>query len=635
MEKADIKILVVDDDEILGKGLLQALQRAGYDGRLAQTPEQAKNLVQHTDFQVLLIDCMLPKLNGVDLVQELKQHFVEIPKLILMTGVFKDKNFEKESTQTTGANAFLIKPFPVDLLIATVDDQIKNLIDEEDKSLLSLVKLSNLGASHVLSTLNENPTLHGFQLPLLFSLLGRVKFDGNVQTVSANGEVGEIVWSEGQIVEVKVKNNRSFLGGLLVEHGFTTAEEVEHVLALENNKPIGERLVENLSLSPHAIKVIREEQLVIRLSQIIQDTSVEVSISEVDISGLETYQTLPKARLEELFWDWSLSKTTQEWLETEYAPWVDTVLNLKPMKSRPAAVLMASFPSLDDVSKEIKTKPTPLQEVLDSHGEDQKILQLIHALILCGGLQFGAKSRSPESFDSKIKRYKKILKNYQDKDFFQVLGVKQQFRSKEVHRAYHDIAKGLHPDKLPAEAPQELKDLATEIFAIVSLAYSTLTDDLKLQKYRQDMERKETARSFEKEPFYQEAISELMNQRYSQALIKFERLMSEKIDFPDLISFYLWAQIKTGHGRLTMQDLYQVPPESRHSAAYLAVKGLIYKNQCNFKKAMECFQNARYLDSNLRGVQREIAATLAEVEALKQTPLEKIVDKLLGKKKSA
>ena len=77
------KILVVEDEAHLAKGLQFNLEREGYLVTLADNGQSALDLLGEEDFDLMVLDIMLPKLSGLDLIPEpkptLSESFVAIP----------------------------------------------------------------------------------------------------------------------------------------------------------------------------------------------------------------------------------------------------------------------------------------------------------------------------------------------------------------------------------------------------------------------------------------------------------------------------------------------------------------------------------------------------------------------------
>jgi CheY-like chemotaxis protein len=102
-----LSILVVDDDEVLGRVLSRVLGQQGHVVRRAETVAQALALAQDHSFHLALIDLYLPDGNGLELARRLRQEHPGI-QLILMTAyplILRDRPHLAEEF-----NQVLIKP---------------------------------------------------------------------------------------------------------------------------------------------------------------------------------------------------------------------------------------------------------------------------------------------------------------------------------------------------------------------------------------------------------------------------------------------------------------------------------------------------------------------------------------------
>jgi len=109
MENAKpIKILLVEDEESIRSVYTEYLQMEGFEVEEAKDGEEALLKAKTFDFDVLLLDIMLPKLDGLEVLKAIKQ--VEILKekpVILLTALGRDSIIQKGFE--LGADGYLIK----------------------------------------------------------------------------------------------------------------------------------------------------------------------------------------------------------------------------------------------------------------------------------------------------------------------------------------------------------------------------------------------------------------------------------------------------------------------------------------------------------------------------------------------
>ncbi len=106
-------ILVVDDEENIREIITEFLDTLGYSVVSAKDGEEALRMCTKYSFDLVVTDIRMPKLNGLKLLQMLKQIFPNLP-VILMTGYQPSKS--QEEAMTTKADAYLLKPFSLSSL---------------------------------------------------------------------------------------------------------------------------------------------------------------------------------------------------------------------------------------------------------------------------------------------------------------------------------------------------------------------------------------------------------------------------------------------------------------------------------------------------------------------------------------
>jgi len=110
-----MKILIVEDNDSVAGFLEQASEEAGYEVRRIGDGGEALNLVQPGSFDLILLDVMLPGLNGFELTKFWRQSGVLTPILIITA---RDALEDKLSGLDAGADDYIVKPFQIAELLA-------------------------------------------------------------------------------------------------------------------------------------------------------------------------------------------------------------------------------------------------------------------------------------------------------------------------------------------------------------------------------------------------------------------------------------------------------------------------------------------------------------------------------------
>lgn len=114
MKNKKIKILLIDDEEEFASALAERLELRGYIAKIAKDGESGISLLTHDSFDIVVLDLMMPGLNGLDTLKQIKEINKHLP-VILLTGHGSTKD-GKEGINI-GAFDFLIKPLDIKELI--------------------------------------------------------------------------------------------------------------------------------------------------------------------------------------------------------------------------------------------------------------------------------------------------------------------------------------------------------------------------------------------------------------------------------------------------------------------------------------------------------------------------------------
>ena len=111
----DMKILYVEDEKYLARSMEQVLKKENYSVDLAHDGETGLDLAMTGLYDVLILDIMLPKINGIEILRELRENDITTPVLLLTA---KGDTDDKVIGLDSGADDYLAKPFQKAELLA-------------------------------------------------------------------------------------------------------------------------------------------------------------------------------------------------------------------------------------------------------------------------------------------------------------------------------------------------------------------------------------------------------------------------------------------------------------------------------------------------------------------------------------
>jgi DNA-binding response OmpR family regulator len=123
------RVAIVDDDRFVREMLELGLTREGFSVRTASDGLAALELVREWDPEVIVLDVMMPKIDGITLLPRLRQ-ITQAPILMLTA---KGETTDKVSSLGAGADDYLVKPFVFEELIARLQAKLRRpqLIEED------------------------------------------------------------------------------------------------------------------------------------------------------------------------------------------------------------------------------------------------------------------------------------------------------------------------------------------------------------------------------------------------------------------------------------------------------------------------------------------------------------------------
>ncbi len=103
-----MRILIAEDDAVLADGLTRSLRRAGYAADCVGNGEQADMALSSENYDVVILDLGLPKMDGLEVLRRLRMRKSAVPVMILTA---RDALDERVKGLDLGADDYMIKPF--------------------------------------------------------------------------------------------------------------------------------------------------------------------------------------------------------------------------------------------------------------------------------------------------------------------------------------------------------------------------------------------------------------------------------------------------------------------------------------------------------------------------------------------
>jgi len=116
------KILIVDDEKTVTEALQMKLAPEGYDVVLAPDGREALTLMEKESFDLVLLDIIMPNMDGFDVLAEMKEKKIMTP-VIVLSNLGQDEDISR--AKALGAVDFLVK---VQVPLAGVSERVKAII---------------------------------------------------------------------------------------------------------------------------------------------------------------------------------------------------------------------------------------------------------------------------------------------------------------------------------------------------------------------------------------------------------------------------------------------------------------------------------------------------------------------------
>ena len=198
------KILIVEDEKIINQLIKINLSDAGYSCLCAFDGKEAIELIDHNHFDLILLDIMLPEINGYELMEYIRP--LEIPVIFLTA---KSDVKDRVKGLKLGAEDYIAKPFEIIELVARVETVLRRF--HKTETLLNVYDITIDTLSRIVKKEGQviNLTVKEYDLLLLFIQ--------NKNIALFRDRIYEAVWGEyymgdSRTVDLHVQRMRKKLG---------------------------------------------------------------------------------------------------------------------------------------------------------------------------------------------------------------------------------------------------------------------------------------------------------------------------------------------------------------------------------------------------------------------------------------
>ena len=226
-----MRILVVEDEKTLAGRIRDLLENNGYTVDVAFDGRSGLEQALTAEHDLVVLDILLPKLNGIQVLQEIRSARLTLPVLLLTA---RNAVEDKVEGLDAGADDYLTKPFAVPELLARVRSLLRRA-SQEKQALLQAGDLTLDTATHEVYRGGQMLDLTAREYAILEFLLY------NKNRVMSHLSIAEHVWGDHfdlftmtNFVDVHIKNLRKKIGNSLDQRLIHTVRGIGYMIKDEN-----------------------------------------------------------------------------------------------------------------------------------------------------------------------------------------------------------------------------------------------------------------------------------------------------------------------------------------------------------------------------------------------------------------
>jgi len=202
LETGTSRILLVEDEETLAVGLIYNLTEEGYAVSRAKDGREALKLFDSEKFDLIILDIMLPYVDGFEIAEKVRREDPQIPILMLTARTTKD---DKVKGLETGADDYITKPFHLEELLLRVKGMLKR--KEWYRKVSTEIPVIEFGNNKInFENLNCSNGTNDFKLTHQEAMIMKYLIENKGKIVSRK-ELLENVWHMNPDIETRTVDN--------------------------------------------------------------------------------------------------------------------------------------------------------------------------------------------------------------------------------------------------------------------------------------------------------------------------------------------------------------------------------------------------------------------------------------------
>ncbi len=593
----------------------EVVKRMGLRPVVVTKPTDALNVVKLQSVDAAIVDLLLPKMSGVDLVAEFRKTKFDEAPVVLVSGVFKDKNFASEALKNTGAIEFLFKPFGADELSMALKSAFSSLLVSEKYSVYSLFNRKFSSEREYFRAIENIDQIKGPDFCLILGSLMDSGISGHINIVNNAGEIFGVTLVQGKLIQVDSVEAHSNAVLALIQSGYLTQDDWEEYQLNVSPKFSIEKLVRAGYISPHAVDLARIQQITHDLKAICSTDQLQISLV------VQTEDEPPKFALDLKALLATLHDSFSEifhdgYLADFFVPLADS--SLQTTRSRAEielmfggednAILVSIFEKLESIST--------LKEFFDQNSVQMNELRRAIYILIMGGVIKFSDMEGERNLKATLERYQKLyedLKGLTPDKVFEYFGAPERAQISIIKNIYDEYVRTNHPEKsLPMGASSELANYSKICFDLVTSAFAVMSDEKKRAELFDKLKKDADADRRKSNELAARGYELLRKNQFQQAL-DFFRQAEGIFPTPRQQLLLIWALVKTGQlsEKKQLQDasdrLEQFTSDDKKSAFYHMAMGLIKKQGGDMKSATQHFEKVLETDGNLFEARRELS----------------------------